>query len=156
MRIAPLVRPDPPRCPSERRFRRPAAPPPAGTGATGPLGPAPFRPCRESSCAVRTIRRSIALVVLLAMLVGVIAVRLVNVQVVSSERYLAYGDSQRDASRPIPASRGSIYDRNGQALALSVAQLARRRGSRPGRAPRAHRAALASIVDVPRSGSTPR
>ncbi|MCB1039079.1 MAG: penicillin-binding protein 2 [Acidimicrobiales bacterium] len=100
---------------------------------------------------VRTIHRSIALVVLLAMLVGVIAVRLVNVQVVSSERYLAYGDSQRDASRPIPASRGSIYDRNGQALALSVAQPRAVVDPAQVEHPERTAAALASIVDVPRS-----
>jgi cell division protein FtsI (penicillin-binding protein 3) len=64
----------------------------------------------------------IAFVAAMAMLVGLIGFRLVNVQVADTERYLAYGESQRDGFRTLPASRGAIYDRNGQAFAMSVPQ----------------------------------
>lgn len=59
-----------------------------------------------------------------AMVLVVVAItqQLLTVQVADPERYLEYGASQRSASRDLPASRGSIYDRNGQALALTVAE----------------------------------
>jgi cell division protein FtsI (penicillin-binding protein 3) len=55
-------------------------------------------------------------------IVAAVAVRLVDVQVANTARYVAYGESQRDGFRALPASRGAIYDRNGQAFAMSVAQ----------------------------------
>jgi len=64
----------------------------------------------------------LAFVVVMAMVVGLIGFRLITVQVVDREQYVAYGESQRDGFRTLPASRGAIYDRNGQAFAMSVAQ----------------------------------
>ncbi|WP_421119809.1 peptidoglycan D,D-transpeptidase FtsI family protein [Aquihabitans daechungensis] len=70
----------------------------------------------------RTLKRLVFFVVAMGAIVAAVAIRLVDVQVANSGRYVAYGESQRDGFRVLPASRGAIYDRNGQAFAMSVAQ----------------------------------
>jgi cell division protein FtsI (penicillin-binding protein 3) len=49
-----------------------------------------------------------------------VAVRLTQVQGLSSDRYVALGESQRVRRVSLPAERGSIFDRDGRDLALSV------------------------------------
>jgi cell division protein FtsI (penicillin-binding protein 3) len=68
-------------------------------------------------------RRAIGLLGVLVGLFAIVALRLVMVQVVTADRYVRYGESQR-ALDPIvlPAGRGSIFDRNGFDLALSIPQ----------------------------------
>jgi cell division protein FtsI (penicillin-binding protein 3) len=68
------------------------------------------------------VKRLILFVVVMGAVVAAVAVRLVDVQVANTDRYVAYGASQRDGFRVLPASRGAIYDRNGQAFAMTVAQ----------------------------------
>ncbi|WCO65226.1 penicillin-binding protein 2 [Iamia majanohamensis] len=65
-------------------------------------------------------RRLLTLPVLSLVLLGVVGVRLVDVQVRHPDRYLAEGEDQRIASVTLPAGRGALVDRDGQALALSV------------------------------------
>lgn len=48
--------------------------------------------------------------------------RLMWVQVVGADRYVAYGDGQRVETIPIPAARGAILDRNDIELAVSLPQ----------------------------------
>ncbi len=50
-----------------------------------------------------------------------VGVSLYRVQVVESGAWAEYGAEQRVRSREIPAPRGTIYDRSGQAIAMSVA-----------------------------------
>ncbi len=50
-----------------------------------------------------------------------VGVSLYRVQVVESGVWTEYGAEQRVRSREIPAPRGTIYDRSGQAIAMSVA-----------------------------------
>ncbi|MGE3619319.1 MAG: peptidoglycan D,D-transpeptidase FtsI family protein [Acidimicrobiia bacterium] len=50
---------------------------------------------------------------------GVVVVRLVQVQLLAGDRYVAYGQSQIVRTVELPADRGSIFDRNGNDLALS-------------------------------------
>ncbi|MGH9179927.1 MAG: peptidoglycan D,D-transpeptidase FtsI family protein, partial [Acidimicrobiales bacterium] len=52
----------------------------------------------------------------------VLAARVVQVQGLESERYSAFGETQRVRSVDLPADRGSIFDRNGRELALTVQQ----------------------------------
>src|SRR5690606_25155539 len=59
--------------------------------------------------------------VVLAVVVA-ITVRLVTVQISERDQWVAFGQDQRDGWRELPAGRGAIYDRNGQALAMSVIQ----------------------------------
>ncbi len=51
-----------------------------------------------------------------------IAVRLVTIQAVSADHYLAVGLSQRLTTTSLPGQRGTIFDRTGQDLAVSVSQ----------------------------------
>jgi cell division protein FtsI (penicillin-binding protein 3) len=53
---------------------------------------------------------------------GAIGVRLVQVQALSGEEYAAFGVSQRFQEITLPADRGSIFDRNGYDLAVSLPQ----------------------------------
>ena len=53
---------------------------------------------------------------------GVVGYRLVQLQVLNGERYLTYGEEQRIRSVVLPADRGSIFDRNGHDLAVSIPQ----------------------------------
>jgi cell division protein FtsI (penicillin-binding protein 3) len=51
-----------------------------------------------------------------------VAARLTQIQVLSGPRYAALGESQRVHTIKLAAERGSIFDRNGRDLALSVPQ----------------------------------
>ena len=53
---------------------------------------------------------------------GAIAVRLVDLQAVGGHEYAAFGASQRFQEIALPADRGSIFDRNGNDLAISIPQ----------------------------------
>lgn len=61
-------------------------------------------------------------VVFVVLVVAGVSARLVDLQVVKPDRYVAYGLRQRDGFRSLPAGRGAILDRDGQAFAMSVAQ----------------------------------
>lgn len=61
------------------------------------------------------------LVVFTVMFLAVV-VRLVHVQVLGAERYVAYGDDQRIKPIEVAGGRGAIYDRNGDDLAISIPQ----------------------------------
>ena len=64
--------------------------------------------------------RLVTLLVILSVAFGGLVWRLVDVQGLSAERYAVYGESQRLHSVVLPAQRGSILDRNGGELAISV------------------------------------
>ncbi|MDQ4098244.1 MAG: penicillin-binding protein 2, partial [Actinomycetota bacterium] len=64
--------------------------------------------------------RLVALLVVLGMGFGALVVRLVDVQGISASRYAVMGQSQRLQRVDLPAQRGSIVDRNGADLAVSV------------------------------------
>ncbi|HEY3140359.1 MAG TPA: penicillin-binding protein 2 [Acidimicrobiales bacterium] len=67
-------------------------------------------------------RRAITLLGLLAALFGVVGARLVWVQVIGADRYVAYGDDQRLNTIHLVADRGSIFDRNHYDLAVTLPQ----------------------------------
>jgi cell division protein FtsI (penicillin-binding protein 3) len=90
--------------------------------------------------------RCIALLVALAVLFGLVLVRLVNLQVVSPGHYAAAGAAQRLREKPIAAERGSIFDRNGYELAMSVGQKTVWADPRAVKDPRATAAALAPVL----------
>lgn len=66
--------------------------------------------------------RCVALLLVVAVLFGAVGLRLVKLQVVAPEAYAARGVAQRLRSVELPAERGSIFDRNGVELAMSVRQ----------------------------------
>ena len=57
--------------------------------------------------------------ILMVLMLGVLCVRLYVIQVVRGERYAEIAENQRRRRLPIPAPRGVIFDRNGQAIVNS-------------------------------------
>jgi cell division protein FtsI (penicillin-binding protein 3) len=53
-------------------------------------------------------------------LFGALFVRVAQLQAVSPDRLVAFGEDQRTVQVPLPAPRGTLLDRNGEPLALSV------------------------------------
>lgn len=74
---------------------------------------------RDSSKIVARKRVAI-LAAILALWVCFIIGRLVQLQLVESENYAAYAESQQNHNVKLLAARGAIYDRNGNPLALSL------------------------------------
>jgi cell division protein FtsI/penicillin-binding protein 2 len=64
-------------------------------------------------------RRLRALSIAVTVVVGVIAYRLVDLQIVDHEKYVARAERQWYRHRTIPARRGNIFDRNGFPLAVT-------------------------------------
>jgi cell division protein FtsI (penicillin-binding protein 3) len=67
-------------------------------------------------------RRLVALLVVLGVLFAVVVGRLVMIQGVSPDKYVAVGESQRLRDVVLPAGRGAMFDRNGRDLALTIPQ----------------------------------
>lgn len=67
-------------------------------------------------------RRLLAMLVVIVLMFSLVIGRLAQLQVVSSDRYRSYGEALRIHSIPLAADRGTIFDRNGRDLALSVPQ----------------------------------
>src|SRR5690606_27630142 len=81
---------------------------------------------------------------------GVIG-RLVDLQVVGADRYVEYGASQRIRTEVLPGSRGSVLDRNGHELVMSVPSQTVVADPRMNEDPEAAAATLAPIVGVEES-----
>lgn len=114
------------RPPRPSQGRRQAGSPAAPVRTARRAGPRPVprhaAPVDPAALRRRTLRRLLGVVVALLCLVAAITVRLVTVQVADRDRWIAWGQDQRDGWREVPAGRGAILDRNGQPLALSVVQ----------------------------------
>jgi cell division protein FtsI (penicillin-binding protein 3) len=89
-----------------------------GHGGGGGGGRPPSRP--RSRPPARPERRSFALKALLAVLLLAVVAKLVHVQVLEPDRFVEVGQSQRLRTVELDADRGSILDREGHDLALSV------------------------------------
>ncbi|MEM9036177.1 MAG: penicillin-binding protein 2 [Actinomycetota bacterium] len=77
------------------------------------------RVARAGMVGTRRVKVLRAVLLLVAM---VFAARLVQVQQVGADRFAAAGVNQRDGRAVLPADRGRILDRSGEALAVSVAR----------------------------------
>ena len=69
--------------------------------------------------AVNHRRRLLALLIVFVLMFLVIAKYVVDIQILEPQKYIAYGESQRERSQTLAADRGSIVDRNGTELAIS-------------------------------------
>jgi cell division protein FtsI (penicillin-binding protein 3) len=67
-------------------------------------------------------RRLVVLLTVLALAFGVVLVRLVMIQGIDPDRYVAVGESQRLRDVVLPAGRGAVFDRNGRELAMTIPQ----------------------------------
>lgn len=65
-------------------------------------------------------RRTLALMVVFALVIGGAVTKLVSIQVLHAEDYAMRSADQRDEFRTLPAQRGRLYDRSGEVLAASV------------------------------------
>ena len=81
-----------------------------------PRGPAALGP----HATRRRLGRACALTFLF--MFAAVVMRLADVQVVHPGRYVSQGERQRFVSKQLPAGRGSMLDRNGVELALSLPQ----------------------------------
>jgi len=77
-----------------------------------------------------------------------VTVRMVHLQVLSPETYVARGLAQRMRTIPVAAERGSVFDRNGNELAMSVRQATVFADPRLVEDPLATAARLAPVLDV--------
>lgn len=73
-----------------------------------------------SATAPRIRARAILAGALMVLVAGVMVWRLVHLQILEADRYVARGASQRIRTETLHAARGAIVDRNGVDLALSV------------------------------------
>lgn len=64
-------------------------------------------------------KRLLVVLAVLASLFALLASKVVDLQVVSPDRYLSFGADQRTATQVLAADRGAILDRNGDELAIS-------------------------------------
>lgn len=74
----------------------------------------------EAATPVARRRRLIAILVAVGLVYAVLGARLVDVQVRDRAHYQRLGVDQRVHTVSVPAERGSIFDRNGNDLAVSV------------------------------------
>ncbi len=118
-----------PRPATATRQARPARAPSTRHAPHAPHAPRAPRAAKERPGPVdafiierRTRRRLVGFVAVVAVTAGGIGARLADIQVTSRQTWVTYGAKQRDGFRVIDAGRGAIYDRNGQAFALSVTE----------------------------------
>jgi cell division protein FtsI (penicillin-binding protein 3) len=98
--------------------------------------------------AASPTRRLTALLVVIAVCFAVIGVRLIDVQARDRGHYARLGLSQRARTVVVPAQRGSVLDRNGNELAISVPATTIWADPRVIADPPAYAAKLAPIVGV--------
>lgn len=127
-----------------RRSDRPARPPRLTFGRSGPSSPTPMPPLGSDS----TRRRSTIVIAVTMVFVAFLASVLVKVQVVDAGRYVAHGLSQRTDHINLPGLRGSVTDRNGDPLAVSLAVKAVVANPRKITDPDAVAAALSPVLGI--------
>ena len=91
---------------------------PPGSAGSGTLR-RPRRAPRRAAPQLSS-RRVGAVMAVVCLVFSIVVVRLVQVQALQASRYAAYGVSERTRELTLPALRGSIVDRSGNVLALSV------------------------------------
>jgi len=93
-------------------------------------------------------RRLVGVLCVTVLVFAVIGIRLVDVQGLGRERYARLGLDQRLQTIELAAERGSIFDRNGSDLAVSVQQQTLFADARVIKDPTGYAAALAPLVGV--------
>jgi len=86
--------------------------------------------------------------VVLLLVVGLVVARLVDVQLVGSDRYTSFGEEQRLRTSVLPAGRGAITDRSGDVLAVSDPRPTVYGDPALVTDPRSTAEALAAVIDI--------
>jgi cell division protein FtsI (penicillin-binding protein 3) len=71
---------------------------------------------------LRSRKRMAVMLLTFTLVFAAVAARLVSIQGISADHYLAVGLSQRLTTTSLPGQRGTIFDRTGQELAVTVPQ----------------------------------
>jgi cell division protein FtsI (penicillin-binding protein 3) len=137
--------------PPRGQERRPERARSAQAGATQKSARARSAQAGATRGAVSPQRRLVALLVLMVLALAAIFVRLVDVQAVEGDHYEAMAMAQRVRSVSLTAERGTIFDRDGNELALSVPQQTVYADPRVVKDPERYARKLAPIVDVDQS-----
>ncbi|MDY7102048.1 MAG: penicillin-binding protein 2, partial [Actinomycetota bacterium] len=104
----------------------PGPPPPPPGGGAGPAHARRghhhkhSRPRRRHAAPKRPIRRLVALLVAVVIGFVLLVAKVAQLQAVEPDRYTELARTQTVRSEPIPASRGTIADRNGYPLSVST------------------------------------
>lgn len=88
-------------------------------------GPRSLRPLARPGAAPPPLDHRLRLITVLAVFMlaaGVLGLRLIQLQILDRDRYVAWGQDQRIQSVPLRGERGHFFDRNGEALAMSLPQ----------------------------------
>ena len=80
----------------------------------------PTQPGRRRSAGPSARRRMVVVVSLLVLVSAALVARAFDLQVVRKQFYQRQGDARFLREVPIPVSRGTIFDRNGEPLAVST------------------------------------
>ena len=111
------------RAPSRpRSLGRAGRPSTVTVGGRRRAGPIPAT-SDERPAGLRTAsehRRLLAVLIVAVLAFGVVAYRVATIQVLRPDALIAFGEDQRTRATVVDAPRGSILDRNGAELALSV------------------------------------
>ena len=130
-----------------RRTRPPA--PPRRQSHHASARPRRHRPASPHAAAARSARRRlVALLVCVLLAFVAVAVKLVKVQVVDGPRFAQVGESQLVHTEHLPAARGTIFDRNGVELAMTIRQSTVWANPRAVTDPAAAAGALAPVLGV--------
>ena len=127
---------------------RTAARPPAGRGAPPPRRRTDLAPRRSHAAhPLPPVRlRLVALLVAMVLAFGAIGVRLFQLQTTDRTHLASLGFDQRVRTVELPAERGSIFDRTGKVLAVSVPETTISADPRVIKDPVADAAKLAPVV----------
>lgn len=121
---------------------------PSGGGRGGSLVRARRTAPRPRSPLFSLKWRLVSLMTVFVMVFGFVVLKQVDLQLLHPSRYNQWGMRQRLVSVALPAGRGSIIDRNGEDLALSIPQTTVY--ADPSKVDRRHAAqALAPVLHVP-------
>jgi cell division protein FtsI (penicillin-binding protein 3) len=113
------------KAPARKAPARKAAPRRAPATGKAPRRTTPLRkvaPVTRVREAASSRKRLIALLVLMGLALTGIVVRLIDVQAIEGHHYVKLAEAQRVRTVSLAAERGTIFDRNGTDLALSVPQ----------------------------------
>ena len=92
--------------------------------------------------------RLAGLLVAMTLFFGALGIKLVYIQGFAASRYGALGRSERVSSVVLPAERGSIFDRNGRELAISIPQTTIWANPHLVNDPQGEAAALAGVLGI--------
>src|SRR5207248_2376844 len=119
-RVAPSRTRPRPRPPAKTRARGAADQPPRARKKVAPRRPPAPRRRGGGAATARPSRRLAVCSTIIVIVFGVLTARVAQLQLMSGDRYENLATHQSLKTIPVSAARGSVFDRNGRDLALSI------------------------------------